>query len=51
VWGTTQKLVPTVFEVLGREYPQNEANQSLAQKFLALEEKKFFETLEQGLKF
>ncbi len=49
--GTAEKLVPTVFAVLGKEYPQNEANMSLAQKFLALEEKKFFETLEQGLKF
>lgn len=49
--GTTEKLVPTVFQVLGSEYPQNEANMSLAQKFLSLEEKKFFETLEQGLKF
>tara|TARA_R110000868_G_scaffold55424_10_gene172393 strand:- start:2578 stop:5184 length:2607 start_codon:yes stop_codon:yes gene_type:complete len=49
--GTAQKLVPHVFEVLGCEYPQNEANMSLAEKFLALEEKKFFETLDQGLKF
>ena len=49
--GTAEKLVPTVFEVLGCEYPQNEANLSLAQKFLSVEEKKFFETLEQGLKF
>ncbi len=49
--GTAQQLVPCVFESLGKEYPQNEANASLAQKFLALEEKKFFETLEQGLKF
>lgn len=49
--GTAQLLVPAVFEVLGSEYPQNEANASLAQKLLSLEEKKFFETLEQGLKF
>ncbi|PIP90907.1 MAG: alanine--tRNA ligase [Bdellovibrionales bacterium CG12_big_fil_rev_8_21_14_0_65_38_15] len=49
--GTAQQLVPCVFESLGKEYPQNEANASLAQKFLTLEEKKFFETLEQGLKF
>tara|TARA_R110000868_G_scaffold97619_16_gene268667 strand:- start:10536 stop:13142 length:2607 start_codon:yes stop_codon:yes gene_type:complete len=49
--GTAEQLVPHVFEVLGSEYPQNEANMSLAQKFLALEEKKFFETLDQGLKF
>ena len=49
--GTAEKLVPFVFETLGKEYPQNEANASLAQKFLGVEEKKFFETLEQGLKF
>ncbi len=45
------KLVPSVFEVLGREYPQNAANISLAEKMLMLEEKKFAETLDTGLKF
>lgn len=45
------KLVPVVFEILGEEYPQNKNNMALADKFLHLEEKKFLETLEQGLKF
>lgn len=45
------KLVPAVFETLGAEYPQNSANSELAIKLLELEEKKFRETLENGLKF
>jgi len=45
------KLVPVVFETLGKEYPQNAANSALAVKFLQLEEKKFLETLDVGLKF
>ncbi len=45
------KLIPTVFEILGDEYPQNKANQALAEKLLQLEEKKFLETLDHGLKF
>jgi alanyl-tRNA synthetase len=45
------KLVPAVFESLGLEYPQNAANAELATKFLELEERKFRETLENGLKF
>ena len=45
------KLVPVVFEILGDEYPQNKNNMSLAEKFLHLEEKKFLETLDQGLKY
>ncbi len=45
------KLVPFVFEGLGKEYSQNEKNSSLALKYLEFEEKKFLETLEQGLKF
>lgn len=45
------KLVPAVFESLGQEYPQNAANAELAIKLLELEEKKFRETLENGLKF
>jgi len=45
------KLVPAVFESLGLEYPQNAANAELAVKLLELEERKFRETLEHGLKF
>ena len=45
------KLVPTVFETLGKEYPQNASNISLAETMLQLEEKKFLETLDHGLKF
>ena len=45
------KLVPAVFEALGAEYPQNAANAELAVKLLELEERKFRETLENGLKY
>lgn len=45
------KLVPLVFEGLGNEYPENKNNQSLSEKILLLEEKKFSETLDHGLKF
>jgi alanyl-tRNA synthetase len=45
------ELVPAVFEVLGDEYPQNQQNEALAVKLLDIEEKKFLETLDQGLKF
>ncbi len=45
------KLIPSVFESLGKEYPQNAVNSSLAEEFLKLEEEKFLETLDQGLKF
>jgi alanyl-tRNA synthetase len=45
------KLVPAVFESLGLEYPQNASNSELAIKLLELEERKFRETLENGLKF
>ncbi len=45
------KLVPVVFETLGMEYTQNSANAPLAEKILELEEKKFLETLELGLKY
>lgn len=44
-------LVPVVLETLGKEYPQNKSNQLLAEKFLELEEKKFLETLEIGIKY
>jgi alanyl-tRNA synthetase len=49
--GTFSKLSRVVINELGSEYPQNKANQSLAEKFLNLEEKKFLETLDMGLKF
>ncbi len=45
------KLVPVVFKQLGQEYPQNNANQKVAEEFLYSEENKFLETLDQGLKF
>lgn len=45
------KLVPAVFESLGLEYPQNASSAELAVKLLELEERKFRETLENGLKF
>ncbi len=45
------KLIPAVFESLGQEYPENMKNSELAEKFLELEERKFRETLENGLKF
>lgn len=45
------KLIPAVFESLGKEYPQNAHNAELASKLLELEERKFRETLENGLKF
>ncbi len=45
------KLVPAVFEALGTEYPQNASNAELAVKLLELEERKFRETLENGLKY
>ena len=43
------QLVPTVFESLGTEYPQNQANADLAIKLLKLEEEKFRQTLKTGL--
>ena len=45
------KLVDTVFESLGEAWPENASNASLAKNFLKVEEEKFLETLEQGLKF
>ena len=45
------KLVPTVLETLGKEYPQNKANESLATKLLQSEEQKFLETLDLGMKY
>ena len=45
------KLVPAVFVALGQEYPQNESGSELAIKLLELEERKFRETLDNGLKF
>jgi alanyl-tRNA synthetase len=49
--GGFYKLVPSVISTLGEEYPANAANASLATKFLELEEKKFLETLDAGMKF
>ena len=49
--GSFAKLAPTVLKELGGEYPQNMANESLAVKFLKLEEDKFQETLDLGLKY
>ncbi len=43
------KLVPIVFNILGEEYPQNLANQALAENYLKLEEEKFRQTLSTGL--
>lgn len=43
------KLVPSVFESLGQEYPDNMANAALAEKLLKLEEEKFRKTLSTGL--
>ena len=43
------KLVPSVFESLGEEYPDNKANAALAEKLLKLEEEKFRKTLDTGL--
>ena len=45
------KLIPAVFESLGLEYPQNASNANLAEKLLELEERKFRETLDNGLKY
>jgi len=49
--GSFARLIPAVFEILGEEYAQNMANQSLAQKLLQLEERKFLETLDIGLSY
>jgi len=49
--GTFYKLVPTLFESIKESYPENAKNISLAEKFIKLEEEKFHETLETGLKF
>ena len=49
--GTFSKRSDVVMREFAEEYPQNIANHSLAQKFLNLEEKKFLETLDMGLKF
>ncbi|MBC7429143.1 MAG: alanine--tRNA ligase [Bacteriovorax sp.] len=45
------KLIPAVFDALGLEYPQNADGSELAVKLLELEERKFRETLENGIKF
>jgi alanyl-tRNA synthetase len=43
------KLIPSVVETLGQEYPDNAANAALAEKLLKLEEEKFRKTLDTGL--
>jgi len=43
-------FVDSVFEILGEEFKQNMANESLVKRTLELEESKFRDTLEQGLK-
>ena len=45
------KLVPVVLADLGKEYPQNLANQGMAEEFLLEEERRFGKTLDQGLKY
>jgi alanyl-tRNA synthetase len=45
------RLVPTVFKILGEEYPQNLANVTLAEKLIKSEEDKFLSTLQVGLKY
>lgn len=49
--GSFHQLIPSVFATLSESYPGNAANAPLAHKFLEMEEKKFLETLDQGLKF
>lgn len=44
------KLIPSVFDVLGSTFPENKDNSALAEKLLKLEEIKFRETLELGIK-
>ena len=43
------KLIPSVFESLGAQYPQNKSNDALAEKLLKVEEEKFRQTLKTGL--
>jgi alanyl-tRNA synthetase len=43
------KLIPSVIESLGEEYPDNAHNAPLAEKLLKLEEEKFRKTLDTGL--
>ena len=45
------QLSPIVLKKLGSEYPQNATHESLAKKFLDIEENKFLETLDSGMKF
>lgn len=48
---TLHQLVPSVFEILGEEYPQNKKEQKLAARYLKDEEAKFLETLDTGMKY
>lgn len=45
------KLVDSVFESFATQYQENRKNKDLAVKFLQLEEKRFLETLETGIRF
>ena len=45
------KLVDPVLDLLGEAWPENASNASLAKNILKVEEEKFLETLDQGLKF
>ncbi|OFZ54399.1 MAG: alanine--tRNA ligase [Bdellovibrionales bacterium RIFOXYB2_FULL_36_6] len=49
--GSFYKLAPAFFETIRQSYPENAKNISMAEKFIKLEEEKFYETLETGLKF
>ena len=49
--GALSHLVPSVFQILGDEYPQNKQGLATAEKFLESEEKNFLETLDSGMKF
>jgi alanyl-tRNA synthetase len=48
---TLFRLVTSVFKELGKEFPQNMTNSSLAQNYLKLEEENFRKTLEKGTLF
>lgn len=45
------QLIDPVFDKLADEYPQNDSNRESAVNFLKAEEKKFLETLDNGIKF
>ena len=45
------QMIPEVFDILGGQYPENKQNKEMARKFLEEEERKFLETLDQGMMF